>query len=73
MLDSSKYTLIDGASENEELQANLRHVQKEIEKYNKTHPPKILLPTLKPPPGAVPVTDVDEDGKLVIIGYKVEE
>jgi hypothetical protein len=72
-MDSSKATVIDGASEEEELQHQLRQAEYNLRKFNQARPVRILAPDLTPPPGAKPITDVDENGQLVIMGYRVED
>jgi hypothetical protein len=71
ILDSSQATVIDGASEEAELEEQLRQAQYNLDRVRHSRLPKILRPGEAPPPGAVEVTDVDENGKLVIIGYRL--
>jgi hypothetical protein len=73
VMDSSKATVIDGASEEEELQQQLRQAEYDLKRYNQTRPVRILAPDLTPPPRTTPITDWDEEKKqLVIIGYRLE-
>jgi hypothetical protein len=73
VMDSSKATVINGASEQEELEQQLRQAEYNLKKLDQRRPVRILAPDLTPPPGAKPITDWDEEKrKLVIVGYRLE-
>jgi hypothetical protein len=74
VMDSSKYTLIDGASEQEELEQQLRRAQMNLDRfYQGNHVRTIHDPKQKLPRGAILATDVDEAGVLYYIGYRLQE
>jgi hypothetical protein len=72
VMDSSKYTLVDGASELAELEERLQRAAHNLQQFNKNH--LIIHTRGKLPPGAILATDWDEEAKqLVYIGYRLEE
>jgi hypothetical protein len=58
VLDSARYTLIDGASESEELEQQLRRAAHNLQQHNTRHP--VVHTSGKLPPGAILATDVIE-------------
>ena len=75
VMDSSKATLIDGASEREELEEQLRRAERNLKQFYQANPVcTIHPPGQKLPPGAILKTDYDEEKReLVYIGYQLEE
>jgi hypothetical protein len=75
VMDSSKATLIGGASEQEELEEQLLRAERNLKRFYEAHPVReIHPPGEKLPRGAILKTDWDEGKRaLVYIGYKLEE
>jgi hypothetical protein len=75
VMDSSKATLIEGATQQEELEEQLRQAEDNLKKFNQTHPVQVIHPAgEKLPLGAILATDFDEEmGELVYIGYRLEK
>ena len=75
VMDSSKATLIEGATQQEELEEQLRQAEDNLKKFNQTQPVRVIHPAgQKLPPGAILKTDYDEEKReLVYIGYQLEE
>ena len=72
VMDSSKATLIEGTSQQEELEEQLRQAAHNLQQFNKQHP--VIHTKGKLPPGAILATDWDDEKrKLAYIGYKLEE
>ena len=72
VMDSSKATVIDGASEEEKLQQQLWQAEYNLQQFNKRK--RVQFHTKgRLPLGAILATDVDEQGVLVYIGYRLEE
>jgi hypothetical protein len=75
VMDSSKATLIDGASGQEEFEEQLRRAERNLKQFYQANPVcTIHPPGQKLPPGAILKTDYDEENReLVYIGYQLEE
>ena len=75
VMDSSKATLIDGASEQEELEEQLLRAERNLKRFYEAHPVREIHPLgEKLPRGAILKTDWDEGKReLVYIGYRLEE
>jgi hypothetical protein len=75
VMDSSKATLIDGASEQEELEEQLLRAERNLKRFCEAHPVREIHPLgEKLPRGAILKTDWDEGKReLVYIGYRLEE
>jgi hypothetical protein len=72
VIDSSKATVIEGASQQEELEAQLRQAAHNLQRFNKQHP--VIHTQGKLPPGAILATDFDEERReLMYIGYRLEK
>jgi hypothetical protein len=75
VMDSSQYTLIDGASEQEELEEQLLRAERNLKQFYQANPVRTIHPPgQKLPPGAILKTDYDDEKReLVYIGYQLEE
>jgi hypothetical protein len=75
VMDSSKAMLIDGASEQEELEEQLLRAERNLKQFYQANPVRTVHPPgQKLPPGAILKTDYDEEKReLVYIGYQLEE
>jgi hypothetical protein len=74
-MDSSQYTLINGASEPEELEEQLLQAERNLKQFYQANPVRTIHPPgQKLPAGAILKTDYDEEKReLVYIGYQLEE
>ena len=75
VMDSSQYTLIDGASEQEELEEQLLRAERNLKQFYQANPVRTIHPPgQKLPPGAILKTDYDEEKReLAYIGYQLQE
>ena len=75
VMDSSKATLIEGASQQEELEEQLLRAEHNLKRFYQEHPVRVIHPPgEKLPRGAILKTDWDEGKRaLVYIGYELEE
>jgi hypothetical protein len=74
-IDSSRATVIDDASEAEELLEQLHRAEQNLKRFYQANPVRVIHPPgEKLPRGAILKTDWDEGKReLVYIGYQLEE